>query len=109
MIEITDSAADILKDMIEANGDKGSILRLFVAGMGCSGAQYGLAFDKETTSEDEVMDVKGISVAIKKDEIESLINAKVDYVKSECGAGFTITVPTADGGSCRSSCGGGCS
>ncbi|MDF1533364.1 MAG: iron-sulfur cluster assembly accessory protein, partial [Methanosarcinaceae archaeon] len=47
MVKITETAAVELKSLLESEEKQGHSLRIFIAGMGCSGIQYGLALDNE--------------------------------------------------------------
>ena len=69
MIEITDKAASELKILIaEEDKDRpGVSLRIFVAGISCSGFQYGLALDETTDKDDITVESNGIKVIMAKD------------------------------------------
>ena len=88
MVTVTESAAGKIKTMIEDQGDTDLGLRMMVAGGGCSGFQYKLAFDKETGENDQVIEQNGVKVLI---DTKSAI-----YL----GAGFKVNNPNA-----KSTCG----
>ena len=46
MIQLTDKAVQKIQQMIQAKGVSGMNLRVYVEGGGCSGMQYGMAFDE---------------------------------------------------------------
>jgi iron-sulfur cluster insertion protein len=59
MIEVTELAAGELKNLLEQENKQDHALRIFIAGMGCSGLSYGMTLDDtkkdndlETTSND---------------------------------------------------------
>ena len=45
-LKMTESASKKIADLIEEEGDSSLKLRIFVQGGGCSGFQYGFAFDE---------------------------------------------------------------
>ena len=58
MLNVTDSAATKVKELIAAEGYDGYGLRVQVVGGGCSGMQYRLGFD-ESHDGDKVLDKDG--------------------------------------------------
>ena len=105
MIEITDAAADELKSLIESENKQGHALRIFIAGIGCSGTQYGMALDNETKEEDVTVDSKDIKIIMTTDIQEELSDATVDFIETPQGKGFVIDNPNAMADSCGT-CGG---
>lgn len=105
MIEVTDKAASELKILIEQEEKPELALRIFVAGVACSGIQYGLAFDDEVKEEDVTMESNGIKLVMAKDIEKSFSEGSVDFIEDEDGKGFLIRNPTADGcGTCGGEC-----
>jgi iron-sulfur cluster assembly accessory protein len=104
MVEITETAASELKVLLDKEEKQDHSLRIFVAGMGCSGIQYGLALDNEIKDEDVTVESKEIKIVMTPDIVEELSEAKIDYIDSEQGAGFVIDNPKAasECGSCSS-------
>jgi iron-sulfur cluster insertion protein len=49
---ISDSVVDKVAEMLAEEGDPSLQLRIFVTGGGCSGFQYGFAFDDEVKEDD---------------------------------------------------------
>ena len=96
MVTVTESAADKIKTMIEDQGDLDLGLRMMVAGGGCSGFQYKLAFDKETGENDQVIEQNGVKVLIDTKSAIYLMGAgfKVNNpnAKSTCGCGESFQV-----------------
>ena len=66
MIEITDTAAAELKQLLEKEKKTDHGLRIFDAGMGCSGIQYGLTLDSSPKEEDAVSESNGIKLFFNK-------------------------------------------
>jgi iron-sulfur cluster assembly protein len=75
-------------------------LRVFVAGGGCSGMQYGMALEAEARDYDHIIEVDGVKVYVDPTSMMYLNNATIDYVDSIMGGGFKVENPNA-----ASSCG----
>jgi len=97
---ITNKAAEKLKEVLKENSKEGSGLRVEIVPGGCSGFQYGLELDDNTTDLDLVLEDKGVKIIISKDNMQFLKGAKLDYVDSLQGGGFKISNSNA-----HSSCG----
>ncbi|MGB9929451.1 MAG: HesB/IscA family protein [Methanosarcina sp.] len=105
MIEVTEKAASELKTLLEQEDKPGLALRVFVAGVACSGVQYGLAFDDEVKDDDVTMESNGIKLVMNKEIEKSFSDGSIDFIEDENGKGFLIRNPTAGGGGCGT-CGG---
>jgi iron-sulfur cluster assembly accessory protein len=105
MISITKNAVKEFKAFSEKEGKNGSGLRLFVAGMGCGGPQYGMAFEDKAKEEDIVVEKNGVKIYVDKGFESFFDGATVDYQETDHGAGFLITNPKA---SPAAGCGSGC-
>lgn len=97
MIELTEKAADKVKEIAKAEGLEGQGLRLQVKGGGCSGFQYDLYFDETPTDMDQVIDSRGIQLFVDPLSIQYLENTQIDYVESLHGAGFKFENPNVKG------------
>ena len=97
---ITNKAAEKLIDVLKENNKESSGLRVEIIPGGCSGFQYGLELDDNSTDLDNVIEEKGVKIIISKENIQFLKGAKLDYVDSLQGGGFKISNPNA-----QSSCG----
>lgn len=104
MVTITETAAVELKSLLESEEKQDHSLRIFIAGMGCSGIQYGLSLDNESKEDDITVTDNDVSIVMSKDVSDALNDAKVDYIDTANGKGFVIDNPSA-----ASACGSGCS
>jgi len=95
MIQITESAANKVRQMIATQGKSGMNLRLYVEGGGCSGMQYGLTFDAAVSEEDEQIDCDGFKVVVDPMSLPFLQGAQVDYLDTLMESGFKIQNPQA--------------
>lgn len=105
MIEITDAAAAELKQLLEKEKKTDHGLRIFTAGIGCSGVQYGLKLEQSPKIEDAVSESKGIKLFFNKDIQDDIEDFTIDFIDNEYGRGFIIDNPNAHCGSGCSSCG----
>ncbi|HEX8728597.1 MAG TPA: iron-sulfur cluster insertion protein ErpA [Ktedonobacterales bacterium] len=94
LITITPTAAEKVRELLEAEGNPELGLRIFVAGGGCSGLQYGMTLD-ETQESDSIFETQGVRVLIDEMSAEYISGSEVDYVDSLMGAGFTVNNPNA--------------
>jgi iron-sulfur cluster assembly accessory protein len=100
MITLTDRAASELSELIR-DQKQGAALRVWVAGGGCSGLQYGMALDDNAPeSDDQVFEDHGIKIFVDGLSLGYMEGASVDYVDDTLGGGFKIENPNA-----TSSCG----
>ncbi len=94
MITLTEKAAEKVKAAMEKQGKTDGALRLYVAGGGCSGFQYGLAFDKQNGS-DHVIETHGVRVLVDERSAQYLEGSEIDYEESVMGEGFRVNNPNA--------------
>src|SRR5881275_434153 len=99
-ITISDSAARRITALKAQEAAEGAFLRIAVSGGGCSGFQYGLSFDEETSPDAAVFAHGGIRVVVDDVSLELLNGSEVDFVEDLMGASFQIKNPNA-----ASSCG----
>src|SRR4051812_26770520 len=101
MITLTERAATELRDLLNSQDKQEAALRVWVAGGGCSGLQYGMALDDNAPeAEDNVFEQAGIKVYVDPISLNYMDGASVDYVDDVLGGGFKIENPNA-----TSSCG----
>src|SRR3984893_19233570 len=94
-VSLTGDALSQLRSLLEKEGNPEVALRVFVSGGGCSGLQYGMAFDEATRPGDEVVEQDGVRVVIDDFSAPYLRGSEIDYVDSLMGAGFTVHNPNA--------------
>ena len=94
IIGMTPSAADKVRELLVQENDPSLGLRIFVAGGGCSGLQYGMTLDEEQEG-DTVIAVSGFNVLVDEMSVGYISGSEVDYVDSLMGAGFTVNNPNA--------------
>ena len=94
LVTMTPDASNKVKELLEQEGDLTLGLRIFVAGGGCSGMQYGMTLD-EAQDGDVVLDINGLKVLVDEMSAGYIEGSEVDYVDSLMGAGFTVNNPNA--------------
>ncbi|CAN1558238.1 sufA Fe-S cluster assembly scaffold protein [Fimbriimonadaceae bacterium] len=101
MITLTERAEVELADLIKSQGKDNAALRVWVAGGGCSGLQYGMALDDNSPEEDDkLFEQNGIKILVDAISLSYMEGSHVDYVDDVLGGGFKIENPNA-----TSSCG----
>ena len=102
MINVTETAASKINELLVEEGRTGAGLRVFVQGGGCSGFQYGLMIDDGDgdAETDQVFEVHGVKLLVDPISMRYLSGAEVDFVDNNMGGGFTIKNPNA-----KSTCG----
>lgn len=95
-ITLTDRAAQEVKDILEQQGNPEDVaLRIYVAGGGCSGLQYGMALDENVEEGDQFFTDKDVRVVIDPMSLKYITGATVDYVTTAMGGGFKVENPNA--------------
>jgi iron-sulfur cluster assembly accessory protein len=92
---ITPVAASKIRELLEARNIPGHALRVFVAGGGCSGLQYGMAFEEKPQEFDTVVETDGVRLIIDPTSVMYVGGATIDFVDSLMGGGFRIDNPNA--------------
>jgi iron-sulfur cluster insertion protein len=102
MINVTESAASKISELLSEENKEAAGLRVFVQGGGCSGFQYGLMIDEGEgdASTDSVIESNGVKLLVDPISARYLTGAEVDFVDNITGGGFTIKNPNA-----KSTCG----
>lgn len=94
-VTLTSGAADKLRVLLQEKNLPDYGLRVFVAGGGCSGLQYGMAFEGQARDTDTIFAEHGLKVYVDPVSLEYLYGATIDYVDGLMGAGFRIDNPNA--------------
>ena len=94
-VNITPTAVNTVRQLLEQKNVPDHGLRVFVSGGGCSGMQYGMALEAEPGPFDHVMDTGGVKVFIDATSMMYLKGATIDYEDSLMGGGFRIDNPNA--------------
>ena len=115
-ITLTTAAADAVKNILTERNLEGYALRVYVAGGGCCGVNFGMALDNNIREVDTTYEMHGVQVVVDEASIGYLRGASIDFVNDPVrGAGFAVDSPNAKGHShseggcaCGSEGGGSC-
>jgi iron-sulfur cluster assembly protein len=97
-LEVTPSAVTTIRNLLEQRQIPNHHLRVFVAGGGCSGLQYGMAFEEMPEASDTLIEVDGVRLIVDPTSLGYLYGATIDFVDSLMGGGFRIDNPNSAGG-----------
>ncbi|HEY7444710.1 MAG TPA: iron-sulfur cluster insertion protein ErpA [Vicinamibacterales bacterium] len=95
MINVTETAASKINELLAEEQKVNSGLRVFVQGGGCSGFQYGLMIEESLGDSDQIFESNGVKLYVDPISIRYLKGAEVDFVETVTGGGFTIKNPNA--------------
>jgi iron-sulfur cluster assembly protein len=95
VLSVTPAAVQIIHNLLEQRQIPNHALRVFVSGGGCSGMQYGMAFEESPREFDKVISIDGVRLVIDPTSLLYLQGAVIDYVDSLMGGGFRIDNPNA--------------
>ncbi|MFB6453633.1 HesB/IscA family protein [Chitinophaga sp. Hz27] len=90
-IQFTPAAQAMVKQLLNSMATS-PYLRIGVKGGGCSGMGFMIGFD-EMEADDNLFEVDGIPVIIKKAHSMYLAGMQVDYQENESGSGFVFNTP----------------
>lgn len=94
-VSLTASAARRLAEIVAADGREGLMLRLSVAGGGCSGFQYQFSLDTTVNADDRVFERDGQKLVVDEVSLDLLAGSEVDYEDGLMAAHFTVRNPNA--------------
>lgn len=99
MITLTARAARQIETMRASQGSGDKRLRVLVESGGCSGFQYGMAFD-DPKPDDAMCESEGVAMVIDPGSLAYLSGSTIDFDDGLHGKGFDIRNPNA-----QSTCG----
>jgi iron-sulfur cluster assembly accessory protein len=114
-ISLSAAASDAIKNILTERSLEGYALRVYVAGGGCSGVNFGMALDNNFRDVDTTFEANGVKVVVDEVSIDYLRGATIDFVNDPVrGAGFAVDSPNAkahshEHGESECACGGSCS
>lgn len=104
LVTMTDNAAKRVYDLLKIEGNPDLKLRLYITGGGCSGFQYGFAFDEKQRPDDNIFTKTFQSPQEEVAEVRYVVDALsmmylsgsiIDYLESLRGSQFSVTNPNA--------------
>jgi iron-sulfur cluster insertion protein len=95
VLQLTETAAEMVKAALRREGLLDHVLRVAVVGGGCSGFQYNLHFDDTVRPDDTVVEQHAVRIVVDASSSRYLHGTTIDYVKGLHGAGFKFLNPKA--------------
>jgi iron-sulfur cluster assembly accessory protein len=114
-ITLSTAASDAVRNILTERNLEGYALRVYVAGGGCCGVNFGMALDNNIRDVDTTFEANGVQVVVDEVSIDYLRGATIDFVNDPVrGAGFAVESPNAQShshehGESACACGGSCS
>jgi iron-sulfur cluster assembly protein len=100
MVKLSPAAVEQIKKVQAQENKTGYVLRVSVAGGGCSGLSYKLDFVEAPTEKDKIFEHEGVKVAVDGKSYLYLNGMELDYSGGLNGKGFVFNNPNA-----KKSCG----
>jgi len=112
-VSLSTAASDAIRNILTERNLEGYALRVYVAGGGCCGVNFGMALDNNIRDVDTTFEANGVQVVVDEVSIDYLRGATIDFVNDPVrGAGFAVQNPNAQAhshGEDACACGGSCS
>jgi iron-sulfur cluster assembly accessory protein len=100
MLQLTETAASKVKEIMTQQTPAPNALRVAVVGGGCSGFSYHMAFDNQENPTDNVYEFNDLKVFVDQMSEMYLDGVQIDYIETIEGAGFKFNNPNV-----KSTCG----
>jgi iron-sulfur cluster assembly accessory protein len=95
-ITITPAAAQAIQNILNERKLEGYALRVYVAGGGCCGVNFGMALDNNLQDADTTIEASSVKLVVDQASMEYLHGATIDFVNDpQHGQGFAINSPNA--------------
>lgn len=113
-ISLSAAASEAIKNILAERNLEGYALRVYVAGGGCCGVNFGMALDNNIRDVDTTFHANGVQVVVDEVSIDYLRGATIDFVNDPVrGAGFAVDSPSTathshEHGEGGCACGGSC-
>jgi len=98
VLQVTPDALKVISRLLVEREIPDYALRVFVTGGGCSGLQYGMAFEENPSEHDSVVQINDVRLLVDPTSLMYLRGATIDFVDSLVGGGFRIDNPNSAGG-----------
>ncbi len=107
-ITISEKAAAQVSSLFDKEGKAGAMLRVWVAGLGCSGFSYGMGIEeKEPEEGDSIFETNGVKIVVDRDSARYMDGSRIDFTEDPESGGFSVDNPNpAPESACN--CAGGC-
>jgi iron-sulfur cluster assembly protein len=98
VVTLSTAASEAVKTILMEKNLEGYALRVYVAGGGCCGVNFGMALDNNFRDVDTTFEANGVKVVVDEVSIDYLRGASIDFVNDPVrGQGFAVNSPNAEG------------
>ncbi|MCB1729381.1 MAG: iron-sulfur cluster insertion protein ErpA [Halieaceae bacterium] len=94
-INLSARAVRKVRELVAEEENDNLKLRVYITGGGCSGFQYGFAFEDEVAEDDAAIEKDGVTVLIDPMSFQYLVGSEVDYTEGLEGSRFVVNNPNA--------------
>ncbi len=94
-IELSAQAAQKVTQLILEEMNPDLKFRVYIIGGGCSGFQYGFAFEEESMEGDIMLEQQGVQLMIDPMSFPYLMGSTIDYLEDLQGSRFVVSNPNA--------------
>jgi iron-sulfur cluster insertion protein len=94
-INLSARAVRKVRELVAEEDNDNLKLRVYITGGGCSGFQYGFAFEDEVAEDDAAIEKDGVTVLIDPMSFQYLVGSEVDYTEGLEGSRFVVNNPNA--------------
>lgn len=94
-LNLTERAMAKVRELVEEEGNPDLKLRVFVTGGGCSGFQYGFAFEEVLSEDDACLQFGDVALLVDSLSYQYLTGSEVDYEEGLQGSRFLVKNPNA--------------
>ena len=95
MVGLSSSAATKISQLVLEEMNPDLKFRVYIIGGGCSGFQYGFAFEEEVVDGDIVSEQHGVQMMVDPMSFPYLMVSEVDYLEDLQGSRFVVANPNA--------------
>ena len=95
MIELTETAANAIRNAISGSKEPVEGLRIMVQAGGCAGQKYMMGLVQTAQDGDVVLEQNGVKVFVDPSSVSLLTGVTLDFTVGLEGAGFTFSNPNA--------------
>jgi iron-sulfur cluster assembly accessory protein len=107
LITMTERAQTKMIGLLRDRGLEQPELRVFVAGGGCSGYQYGMSIADGRKQGDIIVSQGDLTLLVDPESVPLVRGAEIDYIDDVMQSGFAINNPNAPGPGCSCAANGG--
>lgn len=94
-INLTANAVRKVQQLIDDEENAELKLRVYITGGGCSGFQYGFAFEENAAEDDTAISEGGVTLLVDPMSFQYLVGSEVDYTEGLEGSRFVVNNPNA--------------